>query len=494
MRERRARIARAIVLLVAVASPLAAQSGYPHVEDASSPLKGMFRFRAATLWTRYDARFATDGTRPLGSPFSGDSAGSAQFPALAPIETRVASASGSAFALSLGRSRVDAVAREEVVPITLEYGVTNRLSVGVMMPMVRRRVMVQFRVDTAGGFVANVGPNPHRNGGSAAANSNAQVQIQFASAITQLQNRLSSCQSNPGAAGCPALLARQAEAQSLILASQTFASDVGILYGTATTQGSPFVPLSQTAAQTAIAARVSTFNDQYKDLLGTTANLLTQVPSGAVGPAGVSDIQRYLTSELGRDSVANSERVLIGDVEIGANFRALDRRTERYRMQLAVGGGLRLATGSRQYKGELVDLSTGGGMIIASGRSIVDARAGRVGLIASASFASNVRAVDTVNLATRSERWTDLSIAPRWHFSDPFSVHAAYSLRSTDNEGGDQLVGGGLSISRISNFTGGPLPIEMRFTHLQAIMGDPGRPKFFRDQLELRIYYRLLKP
>jgi hypothetical protein len=34
----------------------------------------------------------------------------------------------------------------------------------------------------------------------------------------------------------------------------------------------------------------------------------------------------------------------------------------------------------------------------------------------------------------------------------------------------------------------------MRFTHLQAITGDPGRPQFFRDQLELRIYYRLLKP
>ena len=65
MRERRARLARAIILLVAVASPLAAQSAYPHVEDASAPLKGMFRFRAATLWTRYDARFATDGSHRL---------------------------------------------------------------------------------------------------------------------------------------------------------------------------------------------------------------------------------------------------------------------------------------------------------------------------------------------------------------------------------------------------------------------------------------------
>src|SRR5688572_32729690 len=114
MRERRARFARALILFVAVASPLAAQSGYPHIEDASAPHKGMFRVRAATLWTRYDARFAADGTRPLGALFSGDSAGVAQFPDLAPFESRVASATGSAFALSLGRARVDAVAREEV--------------------------------------------------------------------------------------------------------------------------------------------------------------------------------------------------------------------------------------------------------------------------------------------------------------------------------------------------------------------------------------------
>lgn len=489
MRERRA-LGALLTLVVALTSPLGAQTAYPHLEDASGPPKGLFRFKAATLWTRYDARFAVSGTTPLGTPFSADSLGIAQFPALAATQTSVAAASGGAFALSLGRSRVNAMAREEVVPITLEYGITSRFSVGIMAPMVRRRVMVQFQLDTTGGYVANVGPNPQRLSPVAA---NGLVQTQFASAITQLQNRLSSCQSNPGGAGCPALLARQAEAQTLIQSSQTFAADIASVYGTATTLGSAFVPLSASPAQTAIGTRISAFNDQFKDLLATGANLLTQTPVGAVGPAGIADLQRYLTQELGRDSIANAERVLVGDVEIGARFGALDIRRERLRLLLAVAGGVRLATGSRQYKGELVDLSTGGGMIVASGRALLDARSGRVGLLAAASFASSVRAVDTVNLSARAERWTEISVAPRWHFSNPFSVHAAYSMRSTDKEGGDQLVGGGVSVSRISDFTGGPLPIEMRFTHLQAITGDPNRPKFFRDQLELRLYYRLLK-
>jgi hypothetical protein len=491
---RRRAFAHALPLLfLLLAAPLGAQAAFAHMEDATGPAKGLFRFRAATLWTRYDARFIDGGTSSLGAEFIADSLGAARVATLSPIQSRVASASGAPFLLSLGRSRLDAVAREEVVPITLEYGITNRFSVGVMMPMVRRRVMVQFRLDTAGGFVANVGPNPQRLPSSGAGTQNAQLEIQFAGAISQLQARLSNCQSNPGAPGCPALLARQAEAQALIAASTAFAADVAALYGTASSAGMAFVPLATSAAHAAIVARRSAFNDQYKDLLGTTANLLTSDPSAANGPAAIGDFQRYLTQDLGRDSLVNAERVLVGDVELGARFAALDVRRERLRMQLVLGGNLRLATGSRQYKGELVDLSTGGGMIVATGRGVMDAKAGRVGLLASASFASNVRAVDTVNLASRAERWTEINLAPRWHLSDPFSVHAAWSMRSTDKEGGDQLVGGGVSISRISDFTGGPLPIEMRFTHLQAITGDPGRPKLFRDQLELRIYYRLLK-
>lgn len=491
MRELRAPLAHVLLLSLCAATAAGAQAAFPHMEDASTPPKGLLRFKAATLWTRYDARFAASGTQSLGGPFTADSLGSAQFPSLSPTETRIAATSGLPFSFSLGRSRVDAVAREEVVPITLEYGLTNKLAVGVMMPIVRRRVMTQFRLDTVGGFVANAGPNPNRIPG--AAPENAQLQFQFSSAISQLQARLSNCQTNPGAAGCAALLARQAEAQQLITNAQAYAADIAAIYGTNSAPGAAFVPLTTSAAQTAIAARVPAFNTQFQDFLGTTANLLTQTPRGAAGPAGTSDIQQFLTEDLGRDSLLIAEQALVGDVEIGARFAALDMRRERLRLRIAVVGSVRLATGSRQSKGELADLSTGGGMIVAGGRVLMDGRQGRVGLLASAALASSVRAVDTVNLANRAERWTEIDIAPRWHFSDPFSIHAAYSLRLTDKEGGDQLLGGGVSLSRISDYTGGPLPIEMRFTHLQAIKGDPGRPRFFRDQLELRIYYRLLR-
>ena len=58
---------------------------------------------------------------------------------------------------------------------------------------------------------------------------------------------------------------------------------------------------------------------------------------------------------------------------------------------------------------------------------------------------------------------------------------------------GDQLIGGGVTYSTLSAYENRriALPLEMRFTHLEAVSGDAGRPKFFRDQLEVRVYFRL---
>jgi hypothetical protein len=58
--------------------------------------------------------------------------------------------------------------------------------------------------------------------------------------------------------------------------------------------------------------------------------------------------------------------------------------------------------------------------------------------------------------------------------------------------GSDQLLGGGLTFAGFRRTREGRTPsMEMRYTHLEAISGDAGRPRFFRDQIELRIYYRL---
>jgi hypothetical protein len=498
MRDRWPRgFAAALVSSLLFAPPTSAQAGpggLGHLEDASTPPRGLLRLRAITSWTRYDSRFTGNGIEPLGAFLTADSLGVRQFPALASIQSLVQSAIASPFTLSLGRSRLNAMGREEVIPIALEYGLTNRFAVGVLMPIVRKRAAVLFRLDTTGS-AANVGPNPGRTSASARTN-NTQVQAEFVNAITQLQNRLQSCQTNPAGPGCASLAGREALARQLILTSQSFAADVASLYGSASATGMVFVPTSQSAAQDSIKVRVSDFNTRYKDFLGTTANLLQAVPSAAGGPAGPAEFQSYLVEDLGRDSLNMQERVGIGDVEVGFKALLLDvlpSRTRRNGVQLSVASAVRLPTGSRQSTSDIVDLRLGEGRVVVDSRAVLDARVGRLGLLAAGDFATSVRDNDTTNAARRNSRWTEIQLAPRWHFSEPLAIHAAYSLRSTDKLGGDQLIGGGVSFSTLSAYRAGgrSLPMEMRFTHLEAVNGDASRPKFFRDQLEIRLYFRL---
>jgi len=466
-----------------------ATGGLNHVEDASAPPAGAFRLRVPVLWTRFDARFATSGVRPLGGAFAAESLGVANFPELGAIQSGIAAVTGSPFSLTLGRSRLDALARQEVLPLAVEYGVTTRWSVGVMVPIIRKRVATLFRMDTTGS-VPNVGPNPNRTLPTATTN-NDQVQAEFANAASQLQSRLTSCQQNPAAAGCSTLLARQAEATQLLQESQTFAADVLTLYGGSSNAGMAFVPRAATGAQADVGLRVADFNTRYQDLLTTTATLIQAVPSGALVPPGPENVESYLLNDLGRDSINTQERLLTGDIELGFKFRALDRpptETRRLGTQLALASSVRFPTGSRQQRSDIVDMRSGDGAVIVDSRAILDLRTGRFGLLTLGRLAMSVRDIDS----TRSgpdKRWIDVDVAPRWHLSQPLSLHAAYSLRSADSTGSDQLLGGGITFSGSTGTRSAP--IEMRFTHLEAITGAAGRPKFFRDQIEFRIYYRL---
>src|SRR6185503_16358946 len=278
MPERRRRsscLAAALVVSAMVAaSPTAAfaQAGLSHSEDATLPPAGLLRIRSIVAWTRWDELFSDAGPRPLGAYLTTDSLGPRQVPTLGSIQTLVADASAQPFSLTLGHSRLNATAREEIIPIAFEYGISRRLAVSFVTPIVRRRVASVFRLDTTG-VGANVGPNPQRTDASAAL-ANQLVQTQFESAAQALQNKLQSCGADPAGSGCAALLARQAEAQALIQSSQGFAGTMASLYGSTASDGAAFVPIAQSVAQQAIDQRIATFNAQYQDLLGTAAALL----------------------------------------------------------------------------------------------------------------------------------------------------------------------------------------------------------------------------
>jgi hypothetical protein len=483
MREHRALTIATVAIALSFFPPrvLVAQGGFGHLEDATIAPRGLLRLRTSSVWTRYDQRFATNGLAALGAPFTADSLGPGQVTELATADSLVDAAAASPFTLSLGRSRLDAVAREEYLPITFEYGVTRRLAFGLVVPLVRKRVAGLLTLDSAG---ANMGPNPRRRS-TAATTTNGIVQGEFLAARNQLQTQLSNCTSNPGAAGCAALLARQAEAQALIQSSQSFAASVGALYGTATTEGEAFVPRTQSAAQAAIAARVAAFNLQYQDILASSANFVTTIPVGAAGPAGSADLVDYVINDLGRDSIATKQLVGVGDLEFGVKFLAADYTGFKF----AVASSLRFPTGSRQAPAGVADLRIGDGGLGFDARGIVEAHRGRFAILGAATF---TKLGSTVETSSGDSHRITIDLAPRWHLSAPLAVHGAWSLRNADVTGSVHLVGGGVSFTTVNSWSPGtrPLPMEMRYTHLETARGDAGAPKFTRDQLEVRIYYQ----
>ena len=134
--------------------------------------------------------------------------------------------------------------RSVVSPVAIEYGVTNRLTIGVVVPLVQTRTTLFAELNPDTGF-ANVGPNPaFGNQGAAAAT--ARLVGQFRTAATTLQSRLTACQQDPTAAQCAAIVGHEAAAQSLIQSANAFAGQLELLYGTggAAFPGQRFVPLA----------------------------------------------------------------------------------------------------------------------------------------------------------------------------------------------------------------------------------------------------------
>jgi hypothetical protein len=137
----------------------------------------------------------------------------------------------------------------------------------------------------------------------------------------------------------------------------------------------------------------------------------------------------------------------------------------------------------------VVPLSLGAGKVTFDARVLGDVQYARLGLLASATYETG----SALTASSPDERVIAVHAAPRWHLSGPLSVHAAWTSRSGDVTGTTQFVGGGVAFTNRAGVRAGTrTPIEMRFTHVEAVSGPLGEPKYYRDLLEVRIYYRIL--
>lgn len=537
--------------LVAVPSVARAQAPLSHVEDAAPVPAGALRLRITTSWTRDDERFAAEGgVEPLSSDLSSRALGVTELPLLAPTEASLKQLAGDpTVRLSLGRLEVRGGARVVTTPISLEYGITRRLSVGVQVPIVQTRRVVQLRVNTDTSALANVGwvPEGFR---VQAAQQNKDLSQALKDAASQLDQLINQCAANSAGAGCAPVNANPAGAAAARDQARAYAAAVAALGVDAA--NALMAPRSGSALATAIDLRRAAVNQALQQFLGASAGstlpvFTTSANFSYVDLQGRNGSPGLLQSALGGglDSMHTADRLSIGDVAVGAQFLLFDRFARgtapipKLQSRMLVGTKVRFATSQADSARDLVDIAPGegAGLEVNSAMDLLSGRFG--GTIAVRYVKAFARTVDAPLygdpesaypfpvFAPRQRTAGDvvgLDLTPRYFFSDWLSVDGLYGLEHVDATRYDapilpavlpcincqttnypsvvttsgtattaQRLGIGFRFSTVEAYARrrASFPIEVSLAHLETVSGTAGVPKASRDQIQVRLYYRL---
>jgi hypothetical protein len=550
-------------LLLLLLSPVAAafgQSVRGIGDDALTAPRGSIRVQVSTSLSDFSSRYGkntpgrADGSRePLGIDFTTDSLGAAQFPGLASVESAIRSLTGNAnFRLTLGRSVLLSSVRTQTTPIALEAGLTNRLSIGVVVPFVTARNLVSFNLPNDTTRRGNMTVNPALFDSSSAAQ-NTTLISQMTAARNQLQSLIASCTTNPSSsASCPSVLASGATVASN---ANTFTAAITQVYGDFAIAGSTFVPRGGTAADSAIRNRVSAFRTQFQGFGITALTASTAGPATATTAVTRDAVQGALADSATRvfaEPINTITRQGIGDVEVALKLKLFDSfgtrsDTSRFlprgvNLRQSVAGVYRFGTSTIDSPDNLLDVGTGQGQADIEVRSFTDLVIGR-------RFFASVVARYTVQLADQQPlRITDqpeqvfpqafrkqlvdrdlgdqleIELTPRVILNDYFSFGAQYLFRnkaedlftgsfsvptsetglpapltldasrlSQETAATEQRVGFGITFSSLAAHARGKasLPVEVQYFNSRTITGSGGAvAKVSIHQVQVRWYPR----
>ena len=494
-----------------------------NTEDARTLPKGGLQLRVMNVWTLFDQVFdasadSANPRHPLGQAFSAESLGVRQFPALAPTQNALRTLTGNPnLLLNLGQTFSTVDTRVVTTPISLSYGVTDRLTVAAMLPIVQTHSTVFVELNPRrlnGATGANVGPNP------ASGQTTNQALIQ---SLTQASSALNDYITNCGQSGsCPP--ASVSEAQTLKATTDSYLAAAQVLYGA----NSQFAPRG--AAQAQIAAQLTALEQSINALLGSTFTFAAQ---GANADAALQQLQQLATANPGvaLDSLGSPDQIGTGNIELSARFKLVDDfadTTSGFRLRATLGGLVRLPTGFGPSGALAYEVGTGTGQFSVDGGGIFDIGIG-------SRFMATVGAEYTAFLTSSSVprmpnsdyalfpldapvagTWREgnalqLQAIPRIRLTSYFTLNGMYMMRHQNASQytspnvteppvilatTEQNVGLGFSYSAVARYASGrsPLPIEMTYTHLETVAASGGIvPKYNRDMVEVRIYYRLFR-
>lgn len=334
---------------------LAAQA----VERTDVPARGVLRVSFDPRVMTWNDQFTSAGRVRLGAPLTGDTVGGRHIPVVARLEQNVQAASGlGTFVASLGQGLLSVREERRTYPITAELGITNRLSVSLMVPFVRVATRSSWHRSSQG---ANLGVNPLAINAAGARDGYAAFFTQFDSTLTRLDQNV-----NAGLYGCnvnPTCPARLAAASWHGIRAALFAA----VYGVGQT-GSPFLPLDTSTAGRGIDSAVAKIQRQLATQYGIAGFDTTfLLPHDTLAITTLNQVMINPDS-LGFGYAAlpfrSGWRIGLGDVELGAKYRFLAH--EHY--AAALQAILRLPTAGRDSDDDLLRQPVGDHVLAVEGR------------------------------------------------------------------------------------------------------------------------------
>jgi hypothetical protein len=322
-------------LAVTGGASLAAQA----VERTDVPARGVLRVSFDPRIMTWNDEFTDAGRMKLGAPLTGDTVGGRYIPVVARLEQHVRVASGlSNFVASLGAGLFSVRQERRTYPMSAEFGITDRLSVSLMVPIVRVSTRASLQLSNRG---ANLGVNPLVANTLGARGTDSAFFAQFDTALARLDQQ---------AAGCTGpCAARDSSARWHAVRDALH----GSVYGVGQT-GSPFLPLDTSTAGKAIDTTIAHIR-QGLNLTFGIAGFDTTVALASDTLTGSAFEQILLSPDpngFGYSGVPfrRNFRYRMGDVELAAKYRLLSGAHYAAAVQALV----RLPTGAKDSANELL--------------------------------------------------------------------------------------------------------------------------------------------
>ena len=312
------------------------------VQTVQDPLipRGSLFFRMDPAATTVKGLYAPAGAGdvPLGQSLSFPTIGTAELPELQPTAERFGALAGQSQtpSLRLGGTAARFSADERVLPLQLSYGVLDRLTLGVTVPFIRKRLETLLRLTPDG---ADVGQNP-------AVTASGLVSTFLGDANTTLTTVQTSVDDTCMQLGEQDTSCLQGRA--LVSETESFLSDLDAAY-----QAESFFPLEGSELGSGISTRWAGLASQFVDW-------------GAVGPEGLPLASAPLDQATFESTVVNPAwpgsgfpletpdvALGLGDVELNAALGLLQpdpvesgERPQGIQASVVVVGTIRFATGS----------------------------------------------------------------------------------------------------------------------------------------------------